>query len=739
MKSIIQSDWTSPRGRFLNDKWDGRNILLETLKTTFGFSAFRSFQEEIISHILEKRDVFAVMPTGGGKSLCYQLPAKLMEGTVVVVSPLISLMKDQVDAARENGIKAAYINSSLGFEESRDIIQKLREHRLEMLYIAPERFSIDSFFNLLKNIPISLFAIDEAHCISEWGHDFRPDYLNLSGLRVHFPGVPIGAFTATATMKVQQDVTEKLGLKSPFQVRASFNRPNLFYRVEKKQDVETQVMGFLAEHRNEPGIIYRTTRKSVEELAFFLTANGIKASCYHAGLDQEERKRSQDAFNNDEIQVMVATIAFGMGIDKSNVRFIIHADLPKNIEGYYQETGRAGRDGEKAHCLLLFGRGDIPKIRYFLDRIENDTERSSAVNKLNQITRYASQYVCRRKQLLAYFGETYGEEKCNTCDICISNLKSMEITTDAQMIMSAIIRSGERFGAGHIIDIVRGADTKRIRECGHDRLKTYRIGKNKEKSHWRFIVDELLAKGLILQEGDRYPVLKMSKTGLEVLFGREKAFAVIKEVTETTSPSGNEIEVHQELFERLKILRKKLAQEHHVPPYIIFSDRALHEMASYFPADPGSFLKVAGVGEKKLNTYGAAFISEINAYIKEHPYIRIPERPVQKQELKKKKGETVDISLELFYQGFSVDEIAQKRGLAVSTIAGHLEQSILMGYEVDITRLVDPGKLSMIREVMVRYDTWHLTPVVEYFDGEVSFEEARFVRAWIKKEEGNPG
>lgn len=392
--------------------------ILKTLKTVFGFQAFRPNQEFIIRNILEGRDVFAVMPTGGGKSLCYQLPATLMHGTAIVISPLISLMKDQVDAAVENGIDAAFMNSSMSADEVSDVYRMLQYNKIKLLYIAPERFAMPHFLERLKITAITLFAIDEAHCISEWGHDFRPDYLGLSLIPRMFPDVPVAAFTATATKRVQEDIIHKIGLRRPHIVRASFNRPNLFYEVKAKSRVESQILEFLGDHPGESGIIYRTTRDSVMETADFLKLKGIAALPYHAGLPAEERNRNQEAFNRDEAQVIVATIAFGMGIDKSNVRFVIHADLPKNIEGYYQETGRAGRDGEPANCLLFFGRSDIPKIRYFINAITDDRERFIAIEKLNQTVGFASYNVCRRRQLLGFFGEDYPLDNCGACDIC---------------------------------------------------------------------------------------------------------------------------------------------------------------------------------------------------------------------------------------------------------------------------------------------------------------------------------
>lgn len=591
--------------------------IINTLQKVFGFRSFRPNQEEIICNILDKRDVFAVMPTGGGKSLCYQLPARIMEGTAVVISPLISLMKDQVDAALENGISAAFINSSLTSGAAASVYRRLNDNSLDLLYIAPERFAMSGFLDTLKGVSISLFAIDEAHCISEWGHDFRPDYLALSGITNIFPGTPVAAFTATATRRVQDDIINKIGLRSPLTVRASFNRPNLFYRVESKTGLESQLLAFLRKHDGEPGIIYRTTRDSVSALAERLSANGIKALPYHAGLTQEERKSNQEAFNRDEVNVITATIAFGMGIDKSNVRFVVHADLPKNIEGYYQETGRAGRDGEPADCVLFFGRGDIPKIKYFIDQTPDEKERSIAQDKLNQTVKYASHNVCRRRQLLEYFGEEYQDENCGACDICTGTVEKVDITIDAQILMSAMSRTGQRFGIGHIVDIVTGSDTKRIRDLGHNEIRTYGAGKERDKNHWRFIADELLAQEIIFQDGDRYPVLKISEKGKKVLFGSEKVSGLKREEpkkkqrTRKGSESGP---FDEALFRKLRVLRKALADKQGVPPFIIFSDRTLHEMCRHYPSTIDEMAMISGVGDFKLERYGDEFVK----VIKEH-------------------------------------------------------------------------------------------------------------------------
>ncbi len=596
-----------------------REVALDTLKEVFGFQSFRPNQEEIISHLLNRQDVFAVMPTGGGKSLCYQLPARLMNGTTVVISPLISLMKDQVDAALENGISAAFINSSLTPKETSSIFRSLKSNAFDMLYIAPERFAMPDFLKTLQTVPISLFAIDEAHCISEWGHDFRPDYLSLSHITESFPGVPVAAFTATATQKVQNDIIGKTRLRSPFTIRASFNRHNLFYRVENKRELKTQVLNVLRKYPGEPGIIYRTSRDSVSAMAGMLQDNGIKALPYHAGLTQEERRTNQDAFNRDEVHVIVATIAFGMGIDKSNVRFIIHADLPKNIEGYYQETGRSGRDGEPAECILFFSRGDIPKVRYFIDRTEDQREQAVAKEKLYQVVKYASHNVCRRRQLLEYFGEEYKVDNCKSCDICTGNIEKVDVTIDARKLMSAISRTGQRFGIMHIIDIVTGGNTKRMRELGHDKIKTYGAGRDRDKNHWRFIVDELLAQEIINQDGDRYPLLKITEKGKEVLFGDEKVSALKREEPKKKSRTRQESELRdfdKALFEKLRFLRKSLADQQHVPPFIIFSDRTLHDMCRHYPVTQHEMAEITGVGAAKLDRYGEEFMKEIREYMK---------------------------------------------------------------------------------------------------------------------------
>lgn len=709
----------------------------DTLKTVFGFQSFRPNQESIVRSILDRRDVFAVMPTGGGKSLCYQLPAILMPGTAVVISPLIALMKDQVDAATANGIPAAFINSSMDAAEVADAYRLLKYNKIRLLYIAPERFAMPHFLDRLRSADISFFAIDEAHCVSEWGHDFRPDYLGLSRIPQVFPRIPVAAFTATATPKVQEDIIARIGLRNPEIVRASFNRPNLFYQVRAKSKVESQILEFLRDHPGESGIIYRTTRDAVTETAEFLQAKGIGALPYHAGLSAEERSRNQVAFNRDEAPVIVATIAFGMGIDKSNVRFVIHADLPKNIEGYYQETGRAGRDGEPAACLLFFGRGDIPKIRYFINAMTDERERFMAIEKLNQTVGFASHNVCRRRQLLGFFGEVYPEDNCGSCDICCGTAAQVDMTTDAQIFLSAVSRTGQRFGIGHIIDIVSGADTKRIRELRHHEIKTYGAGKDRDKKYWRSVVDELIAQGALLQEGEPYPVLHITTKGSDILFGREEITALKKEEARPkagrsqAAASGYD----EALFARMRSVRKQIAEVQQVPPYIIFSDRTLHEICRAYPSTLSAMRRISGVGDAKLERYGEAFTSEIRRYLDENPGIPAPEcaeepLPAETKQ-KKKKGETVEETYAFFRGGMSLDDVAKLRGLSPSTIASHIERLIRDGCELDLDRLVDPSKRGLIEDFFRMKNDWSLNEAVEHFSGTVSFEEARITRAYL--------
>lgn len=595
------------------------SMIDETLRRVFGFSGFRPNQEEIIQALLAGRDVFAVMPTGGGKSLCYQLPAVLLQGTCLVVSPLIALMKDQVDNACSNGIRASCLNSSLEQHERQQVMHALLSGELDLLYVAPERFAIDQFREVLDNVPISMAIVDEAHCISEWGHDFRPDYLSLSDLVRLFPGIPVAAFTATATERVQRDIHSKLGLRDPFTVRASFDRANLYYEVLFKERLDTQLASLMRNNAGQSGIIYRTSRKSVNDTAAMLQSKGFRVRPYHAGLSDLERRQNQDAFIRDEIDVIVATIAFGMGIDKPDIRFVIHADLPKSIENYYQETGRAGRDGEAARCTLLFSHADIPSVRYFIDTIADEEERSRAEAALSKVAAFAASTVCRRKTLLGHFGEHYLSSNCNACDICCQPRETIDCSREAQILLSAIVRTDERFGAAHIIDIVTGSRNRKIIECGHDRLKTWGAGKDHDKKFWRRLVDELTARRIIARSEGLYPVLYLLPEAVPVLRGENPVSmsrVTVYGAGEKTAGKKASESFDPELFELLRTLRQQIAEEQNVPPYVVFSNRSLEVMAASMPENEDEMLAVPGVGEMKLQRYGQRFIVLIERYRK---------------------------------------------------------------------------------------------------------------------------
>jgi ATP-dependent DNA helicase RecQ len=592
---------------------DDAGAIHSALHRVFGFRAFRPNQQEVVSALLHGRDVFAIMPTGGGKSLCYQLPAVLLPGTALVVTPLISLMKDQVDGARANGIRAAGLNSSLRPDEKAEVMRSLLDGSLDLLYVAPERFALDHFQDLLGRVRISMVVIDEAHCISEWGHDFRPDYLALSAISDILPDTPVAAFTATATHRVQQDIVGRLKLRYPVAIRASFDRPNLSYEVREKERGDKQLVDIVKQFDGQAGIVYRTSRKSVNDTAAMLRKRGLRALPYHAGLSDQERQCNQEAFIRDEVDIIVATVAFGMGIDKSNVRFVIHADLPKSIESYYQETGRAGRDGHDARCIMLFSQADIPKVRFFIDSMLDEEERAKSIAALSKVVGFASSTVCRRRMLLDHFGEIYPKENCASCDVCLGTREVTDCTTEAKMLLSAIVRTDSRFGAAYIVDILVGADTKKVRELGHDRLSVYGAGKGHDKTFWRRLIDDLVARKALGRSEGLYPVLYLLEGAVGILKCGEKiemvsvrakrqGKAVAKSDHQHAAPADTE------LFERLRALRKKLADEQGVPPYVVFSDRTLHEMAARKPSNPEEMLSISGVGETKLTRYSGPFL-----------------------------------------------------------------------------------------------------------------------------------
>ncbi len=592
---------------------------LTYLKQYFGYTTFHPLQEDIINDVLNDKDVLVLMPTGGGKSLCYQLPAIMRDGITVVISPLIALMKDQVDGLRKNGVKAVFINSSLNDAEIQNVRKELLDQQVKILYVAPERIKLASFLPFLKQLKLSMFAIDEAHCISEWGHDFRPDYRQLKILRKEFPSVPVIALTATAVPAVREDILTHLNLTTAKTYLASFNRQNLFYQVQPKQNSYKQLLTYLENHRNDSGIIYCFSRNGTESLAEKLVTDGFKALPYHAGLDAATRSRHQEKFINDDVSIIVATIAFGMGINKSNVRFVVHYDLPKNIEGYYQETGRAGRDGLPADCILFFGYGDIIKIEHFLEQKPDAKEREIASAKLKELVKYAESRLCRRKILLHYFGENSTVLNCGNCDNCLNTRDMIDGTIIAQKILSCVSRTGQRFGMNYIIDVLLGNPTDKILHNQHGELKTFGVGKEYKKRDWQRFVRELISLGVMDIHDEPYPIIKLNDLSMRILKG-EKVLLTNPEHQSTLIDKGEEsASPDKNLFEQLRLLRKDLADAERVPPYLIFSDLTLKELASKQPMDVSSLSTITGMGQVKLRRYGNIFLEEIQKYVGAHP------------------------------------------------------------------------------------------------------------------------
>jgi len=593
--------------------------LRSTLAEVFGYDEFRSHQLAIIRHVVAGGSAFVLMPTGSGKSLCYQVPAIHREGTAIVVSPLISLMKDQVDALRANGVNAAYLNSSLDAEDASVVVRDLRSGRLKLLYVAPERLMMPGFLDVLRSTRISLFAIDEAHCVSHWGHDFRPDYVALGELPMLFPGVPVLALTATADDQTREDVRVRLGLaESPVFV-AGFDRPNIRYTVAVKSDAPKQLERFLAERPGDSGIVYCLSRKRVEDVAGRLRKAGLAAAAYHAGLPAPERTRVQDAFQRDDIRVVVATVAFGMGIDKPDVRFVVHYDMPKNIEGYYQETGRAGRDGLPAEALCLFGLQDVMTVRMLIENSDNAEQVRIELHKLQAMIGFAEATSCRRRVLLGYFGEPL-ETDCGNCDVCLDPPELYDGSVVAQKAMSAVYRTGQRFGVGHVVDVLRGQDTDKVCQWEHDQLSVFGIGEDLSRDEWMAVFRQLVHLGYLRQDIAAYSALKLTETSRAVLRGEVAVqFAKVKPrapkaaKAKKLSTTLEGFEVDEALFGRLRELRREIAAEQKVPAYVVFADRSLADIAAKKPRTPEEFLACHGVGAAKLERYGAVFLEAIAA------------------------------------------------------------------------------------------------------------------------------
>lgn len=708
----------------------------EILKNVFGYDEFKPLQREVIQNILQKKDTLTIMPTGGGKSLCYQIPALIFPGLTVVVSPLISLMKDQVEQLDALGVPAVFLNSSLTASEYQHNTTKIRSGKAKLLYVAPETLLMPRLLNLLTDLDIDCIAIDEAHCISAWGHDFRPEYRQLAEVRKRFPKAVSLGFTATATPRVRQDIKQSLNFDDSNEFIASFNRENLLIEVRPKSDPFTQTLDFLKRFPDQSGIIYCFSRRQVDELAMLLKSKGHNVRPYHAGLPNPERQANQETFIRDDVNIIVATIAFGMGINKPDVRFVIHYDLPKSIEGYYQEIGRAGRDGLPAHCLLLYSHGDTQKQRFFINQKE-PAEQKVANQQLEALVQFAESDQCRRKPLLAYFGEKYPNKKCDMCDICLGEKKNLvDITIPAQKFLSCVKRTGEMFGAAHVTDVLRGSKNKKVLKFGHEKLSTYNIGGELSRDQWIHISRQLVQKGLLAKD-PQHQSLKITPQGYTALKNKDPIMGLVKEEQHKLAARKQRgaIDHDHKLFEQLRAKRKQLADSAGVPPYVIFSDRTLTEMAAYFPTTKPHLLNINGVGQTKLERYGETFINIIQDYCTAHnitPNVNIKPAPPSRR----RRSTSVKYLVygEAFNSGKSVKNLMADFQVKQSTVLKHLTDYALEGnplrpdHDIQALSKLSDQQKEKIYAAFKTLGTDLLKPIHDEFNKAIPYDDLHILR-----------
>lgn len=686
----------------------------EYLQEYFGYESFRKGQEQIIEQVLGGINTAGIMPTGGGKSICYQIPALLLPGITLVISPLISLMKDQVDALEQNGIDATFLNSSISGLESSNRMNDIKQGRYKLVYVAPERLENPAFQQDLFNVDISMVAIDEAHCISQWGHDFRPSYLKIKTLLKNMPSSPtVLALTATATPNVTDDICQSLGISGEHTVSTGFSRDNLFFSVVKEENRGRFLMRYLEKNKNESGIIYAATRKEVDSLYAKLNKAGFKTGRYHAGMNEQDRSEQQDQFIRDDIPLMVATSAFGMGIDKSNVRYVIHYQTPKNMESYYQEAGRAGRDGLDSECILLYSPQDMQIQRFLIDQSNPSQEwQSQELKKLNRMKDYCFTEGCLQAFILRYFGDENPED-CGHCENCTDKRDSVDVTTQAQMVLSCMLRMGERFGKTMISQVLTGSRNKKIEEFGFQKLSTYGIINNQSAKDVGDFIDFLTAKQYIEMTGGQFPVLKVTNAGREVLLGQKKVLR--KEIKKV-----NSISVDHGLFEELRQLRKELASKENVPPFIIFSDASLKDMAVKLPRTEEEFLEVKGVGTQKYERFGAVFLKGISHYVQAHPELE-KNTMVTKETVKRSTKPSHLESYLLYQEGKSIKEIATSRGLSSISIENHLLKCAEEHMDIKWEEIFTDEEFELVLDTAKQLDSEKLKPLKEALPENISY------------------